>query len=158
MSYLHLPRIVFSGDFISDVSTVNNDTAHYNNETFRPSFQAPALKGTRSSNGWWNPEGGATFNFQNCSIQKICYSDGTIADASSMQNLIGEFIEGAEGRSAGKMVDLDPQQQMVSELWAVRLRIVNKTGDEVLSGDLVTTALEIYKFAKQMVLQSMVKH
>jgi hypothetical protein len=137
MSYLHLPRIVFSGDFISDVSTVNNDVAHYNIDTFRPSFQE---YGQGAVNGWWNPEGGATFNFQNCSIQKLCYSDGTVADSTSMQDLIGEFIEGAEGRSAGKMVDLDPQQQMVSQLWAVKLRITNSAGDEILVGDLFTTA------------------
>lgn len=137
MSYLHLPRILFSGDFISDVSTVNNDPAHYNNETFRPSFQD---YGQGAVNGWWNPEGGATFNFQDCTVQKICYSDGTVADSSSMLDLIGEFIQGAEGRSAGKMVDLDPQQQMVSQLWAVTLRIVNAAGDEILSGELYPTA------------------
>lgn len=139
MSYLHLPRIVFTGDFLSDVSTINNDVSHYNVDTFRPSFQKPNISGV---NGWWNPEGGASFDFKDCQIQKICYSDGTTADSSDMNDLIGEFIRGAEGRSPAKMVDLDPQQQLVSELWAVQLRIVNKAGDEVLSGDLVTTAFK----------------
>ncbi|MDG1332705.1 MAG: hypothetical protein P8P74_10265 [Crocinitomicaceae bacterium] len=137
MSYLHKPRIIFSGDFISDVSTVNNDVAHYNNATFIPSFQE---FGQGSDNGWWNPEGGATFAFQDCLIKKVCYSDGTSANDSSIDDLVGEFVQGAEGRSAGKMVDLDPQQQGVSELWALRLRIVTKSGEEVLAGDIFPTA------------------
>ncbi len=58
MSYLDSTHLTFSGDFIADVSTVNNDPAHYNNDTFVPSFQQPALNRT---NGWWNPEGGATY-------------------------------------------------------------------------------------------------
>ncbi|MFK7785008.1 MAG: hypothetical protein AB8B56_07825 [Crocinitomicaceae bacterium] len=137
MSYLHLPRIVFSGDFISDVSTVNNTVAHYDVQTFKPSFQDYDQRGK----GLWNPEGGATFDFQNCIVKKLFYSDGSTADATSnVMDLIGEFIQGAEGRSAGKMVDLDPQQQLVSELWAVKLRITNAAGDEILVGNISTTA------------------
>ena len=60
MAYLNAPRLIFSGDFLSDVSTVNNDTAHYNNATFQPNFQE---FGKGSANGWWNPEGGAVFDF-----------------------------------------------------------------------------------------------
>ncbi len=74
MSYLHAPRLVFTGDFLSDVSTVNNDTAHYNNTTFQPNFQEP---GKGATNGWWNPEGGAVFDFQNCSVKQIFLPDGT---------------------------------------------------------------------------------
>lgn len=134
MSYLHLPRLIFSGDFISDVSTVNNDPQHYNNATFIPSFQEFGQGGT---NGWWNPEGGATFNLQDCTICGITYKDGT----SQINNkLVGMFVKGPEGSSSGKMVDLDPQQQMVSELWAVRLRILTKQDVLLLEGDLEVTA------------------
>ena len=55
MSALHLPRLVFSGDFQADVSTVNNDVRHYDTATFEPRFQQPASGATR--NGWWNPSG-----------------------------------------------------------------------------------------------------
>jgi hypothetical protein len=134
MSYLHTPRLVFTGDFLSDVSTVNNDPAKYNNDTFQPNFQIP---GKGSANGWWNPEGGAIFNLQDCSIKQAVYKDGTSVEASD--DLIGQFVKCAEGRASGKMVDLDPQMQMVSQLWGIKLRITNKAGDLLLLGDLTTT-------------------
>ena len=65
MSYLHPPRIVFSGTFQADVSTVNNDVRHFDNATFEKRFQdfqkqsqdPPAT----IMNGWWNPEGTGAF-------------------------------------------------------------------------------------------------
>jgi hypothetical protein len=128
MSYLHLPRLTFSGDFLSDVSTVNNDTQHFNNTTFEPSFQLP---GQGSSNGWWNPEGGATFSFENCRVMRVTKEDGTIAEDLSLDAIIGQIVVGGEGRNSGKMVDLDPDNQMVSALWGVTFRILN-AGNELL--------------------------
>ena len=133
MSYLHTPRLVFTGDFLSDVSTINNDPAKYNNSTFQPSFQTPGL---HSANGWWNPEGGAIYNLQDCSIKQAVYKDGTKAEAND--ELIGQFVKCADGRASGKMVDLDPQMQMCSELWGMKLRIMNNSGDLLMSGILTT--------------------
>lgn len=130
MSYLHSPRLVFSGDFKSDVSTVNNDPAHYNNDTFVPSFQE---FGTGATNGWWNPEGGATFDFVNCNVKQIALPDGT---AQADDIIIGCIVSSADDRAGGKMVDLDPQQQMVSQLWAVRLRISTAQGELLFQGDI----------------------
>lgn len=136
MSYLHLPRLVFTGDFLSDVSTVNNDTAHYNNATFKPNFQEP---GQGATNGWWNPEGGAAFDFQNCVIQQITLPDGTTQSNPSEDTVLGMTIQGSPGRPTGKMVDLDPDQQMVSALWCVQIRICNAQNEVLLQGDLATT-------------------
>lgn len=133
MSFLHTPRLVFSGDFLSDVSTVNNDPAHYNNKTFKKSFQE---FGEGAKNGWWNPEGGAVFDFQNCSIKQLISKDGTVSDSGE---LIGELIKGADGRATGKMVDLDPQQQGCSQLWAVRLRILTQANELLLEGFIEAT-------------------
>lgn len=133
MSFLHTPRLVFSGDFLSDVSTVNNDPAHYNNETFEKSFQE---FGKGAVNGWWNPEGGAVFDFQNCTVQQLIAKDGTITNTG---DLIGELVKGAEGRATGKMVDLDPQQQGCSQLWAVRLRVLTKANELLLDGFMEAT-------------------
>ncbi|MDW3196006.1 MAG: hypothetical protein R8G66_26785 [Cytophagales bacterium] len=137
MSYLNTPRLVFSGDFLSDVSTVNNDPAHYNNATFEPNFQE---WGQGAANGWWNPEGGAVFDFQNCTIQKLTYADGSEAISAKESPLIGQLIQGAEGRTTGKMVDLDPQQQGVSALWAVHLRITTSDNELILDGELTTVS------------------
>src|SRR5690606_5523804 len=105
MSYLHLPRLLFSGDFKSDVSTVNNDPAHYNNATFQPSFQEP---GEGSTNGWWNPEGGATFTFLNCEVKQVVMPGDQVLTNPIDDPIIGQQVLGAEGRNTGKMVDLDP--------------------------------------------------
>ncbi|QQD12162.1 hypothetical protein [Sphingobacterium sp. UDSM-2020] len=137
MSYLHLPRLTFSGDFLSDVSTVNNDTQHYNNATFEPSFQLP---GQNSSNGWWNPDGGATFGFQNCQVMQVTAEDGTIITDSSLDGVIGQIVTGGEGRNSGKMVDLDPDQQMVSALWGVTFRILNAQNELLLEGKIKPTS------------------
>lgn len=137
MSYLHAPRLVFTGDFLSDVSTVNNDTAHYNNTTFQPNFQEP---GQGATNGWWNPEGGAVFDFQNCSVRQIFLPDGTTQASPSDDIIIGQAVVGAEGRPTGKMVDLDPDAQMYSALWCVQLRICTANGDLLFKGDITTTS------------------
>lgn len=136
MSYLHFPRIVFSGDFSSDVSTVNNDTQHYNNATFESSFQIP---GQGATNGWWNPEGGATFGFQNCTIQQATNENGTTITDPALDGIIGQLVTGAEGRNSGKMVDLDPDQQMVSELWGVTFRILSAHNELLLEGRIKPT-------------------
>lgn len=143
MSYLHAPRLVFTGDFLSDVSTVNNDTAHYNNATFKPNFQEP---GKGATNGWWNPEGGAVFDFQNCSVRQIFLPDGTTQTNPANDIVIGQTISGAEGRPTGKMVDLDPDAQMVSALWCVQLRICNAHGDLLFKGDIATTCFRDIQF------------
>jgi hypothetical protein len=137
MSYLHAPRLVFTGDFLSDVSTVNNDTAHYNNATFQPNFQEP---GKGATNGWWNPEGGAVFDFQNCAVKQIFLPDGTTQTSQSDDLIIGQAVVGAEGRPTGKMVDLDPDAQMYSALWCTQLRICAANGDLLFKGDINTTS------------------
>lgn len=136
MSYLHSPRLIFTGDFKSDVSTVNNDPAHYNNQTFQPSFQEFGQSGT---NGWWNPEGGASFGFLDCWIRQITLADGTTQVATADDIILGQPVGDFGDRATGKMVDLDPQEQGSSELWAVTLRI-GRADEELLRGDVKPTA------------------
>lgn len=140
MSYLHLPRLTFSGDFISDVSTVNNDTQHYNNATFEPSFQLPSQGAGHANNGWWNPEGGATFGFQNCRITQATNEDGSVVNDPALDNIIGQIVAGADGRNSGKMVDLDPDNQMVSALWGVTFRILTAQNELLLEGKIKPTS------------------
>lgn len=146
MSYLSFPRLIFTGDFLSDVSTVNNDTAHYNNATFRPNFQEPAAPSQLSSNGWWNPEGGAVFNFENCIVQQVTMQDGSVLADSSSEPVLGQIVGGVEGRPTGKMVDLDPDMQMVTGLWCVQVRIYTSQNEMLLQGDLNTTCFRDLQF------------
>jgi hypothetical protein len=146
MSYLNVPRLTFSGDFISDVSTVNNDPQHYNNNTFKKSFQE---FGTGSNNGWWNPEGGATFGFQDCYVQQITGEDGNSSSDPLLDGIIGQIVCGAEGRNSGKMVDLDPQQQMVSQLWGVTFRILTAKNELLLEGKIKPTGFRDLQMRQQ---------
>jgi hypothetical protein len=120
MSYLGFPRIHFSGEFQADPSTVNNDPSHFNDVTFTPNDQ---LYGDGETNGWWNPNGTAYWRLRNCRVQSLYYSDGSYCDASVIDPIIGLPIQGARDRVSAKLVDLDPEQQMVSEIWGLQIRL-----------------------------------
>ncbi|MGB3183810.1 MAG: hypothetical protein WBB45_20625 [Cyclobacteriaceae bacterium] len=132
--YLSSSAIIFSGDFQSDVSTVNNDVRHYDNATFEKRFQEP--KEGDVMNGWWNPKGGAIFRFLNATVTRCLDKNG---DDVSGSPLLGNQVTNAGDRSGGKMVDLDPQMQMTSEIWGVRISIVAADGTICMEGRLMHT-------------------
>lgn len=135
VSYLDTPQLRFAGDFQADVSTVNNDVRHYDVATFEPRFQQPR-EGTGPRNGWWNPMGGAAFRLIGCTVQDA----RTDADAAAASDpLVSAHVSSGPERSSGKMVDLDPQMQMTSELWGVRIQIHAADGRVFLEGDLHAT-------------------
>ena len=120
MSYLDFPRLNFSGNFMTDPSTINNDPTHYNDSTFTPNDQ---LRGQGASDGWWNPRGAAYWQFQDCSVKSVVYLDGSVNADPSLDPVVGLDVNGAEEKVSGKLVDLDPQQQMVSQVWGFKINI-----------------------------------
>ncbi|RBL90354.1 hypothetical protein [Chitinophaga flava] len=137
MSYLHLPRIIFTGDFQADVATVNNDVRHFDNETFEKRFQFPREESSDINNGAWNPEGSNNFKLLNCQIIQGTLPDERVVNNQTDDILIGASVNGSPYFSNGKMVDLDPQMQMASELWAVKLRFSTHDGQLLLEGDIL---------------------
>ncbi len=136
MSYLHSPRLVFSGQFQADPSTVNNDPTHFDNTTFQPNYQD---YGKGQNNGWWNPDGTGNWRLIGCQVVSITYKDGSNTNDPSIDPIIGLSLTDTDSRVAGKIVDLDSQQQMVSELWGVIVRLVS--GDtNLFIGDYQTAA------------------
>jgi len=133
MSYLNTPRLTFSGQFQADPSTVNNDPTHYNNQTFEPSFQD--YQSATDLNGWWNPDGTGNWRFMGCKVTSVTYQDGTSTNDPLLDPIIGMSIMDTDTRTAGKIVDLDSQQQMVSELWGFMVRIVSQDGTTMMKGD-----------------------
>lgn len=117
MSYLDPIRLHFSGRFQADPSTVNNDPANFDNATFDP------------TNGMWNPTGSGAWRLVDCRVTRVCYSDGTSSTLSSEDSAVGLRVIGANERVAGKLVDLDSQQQMVSQIWGLVVRLTNGTSD-----------------------------
>lgn len=118
MSYLDLPRLHFRGWFQADVSTVNNDVRFYQNASFVPEYQQ------LNQNGSWNPEGTGVFRFLDCAV--------TSFDGVTVQN--------ADNRAPGKLVDLDPQQQMVSQIWGMQVRLVDGAGKTLVQGEFKAAA------------------
>ncbi|HYC93421.1 MAG TPA: hypothetical protein VEO54_29715 [Thermoanaerobaculia bacterium] len=127
MSYLDRVRLHFSGQFQADPSTVNNDPTHYDNATFLPEYQLPQTD--TSANGWWNPDGSASWRLVDCHVTRVCYVDGSSTNDVAADPVVGMRIMDANKRVAGKLVDLDPQQQMVSQIWGLLVRLTDGVND-----------------------------
>lgn len=135
MSYLVGPRITFAGLFQADVSTINNEVRYYSNKDFQPSFQERQPSSAVPEGGWWNPDGSGAFRFIDCTVRGALWADGTWVTDKARDLAIGLSVGNALGRSAGKMVDLDPQMQMVSALWGLGVRLTDGTGPGYVAGD-----------------------
>jgi hypothetical protein len=118
MSYLKAPRLIFAGQFQADPSTVNNDPEHFNTNKFQSNYTLP---GAGATNGWWNPGGTAAWRFIGCTVQRVVYGDGTFCDDPAVDSVVGAPVTGSDTGVEGKLVDLDPEQQMVSEIWGFQV-------------------------------------
>ena len=145
MSALHQPRLVFSGDFQADVSTINNDVRHYDTATFEPRFQQPASGAVR--NGWWNPSGSGAFRLIGCTVRAITHRDpGSSADEDPVAAC---SVGGSASRVSGMMVDLDPQWQMASEIWGLTVRLDDAEGGTLLEGSFEPAPFRDISFVRQ---------
>lgn len=145
--YLCPLRLNFAGQFQADVSTVNNDVRHYDNAAFEPNFQDLGTK--QNPNGWWNPTGSGAFRFVNCHVTSVGYVDGTTTEDHAADPIIGSRVDGARNRSAGKLVDIDPQWQLASAPWGLQVRLV--AGDvELLRGEYKSHAFRDLWFSRNV--------
>lgn len=134
MSYCSIPRLSFTGKFQADVSTVNNDVRHYDNTTFQLAYQttqqtAPNNPNRVIANGWWNPDGTGAFRLVDVDIKQALLSP----DPSTDDPAVGLTLNAQIERSAAKLVDLDPQFQMGSMIFGMRIALV-RDGVEYLRG------------------------
>ncbi len=143
MSYLNLPRLVFTGDFQADVNTVNNDVRHYYNPAFTEDNWMQEESG---HGGWWNPDGGSIFRLVNCSVKQACYPDGSQANDSEKDPIIGKNVSGPLNASSAKIVDLDPQFQFTSQLWGLKLCIYDNENEVLLSGTVEPSGFKDLQF------------
>ena len=135
MSYLTYPRLHFSGKFQADPSTVNNNPDNFSADQ----FQADYTKLTDKDGDAWNPKGTGSWRFQECIVTAVEYSDGTSCKDPKTEPVIGMSIANINSKVAAKIVDLDTQQQMVSEIWGFQLSLIGSDGP-VFTGDLQTVA------------------
>ena len=126
MSYLSQSlRLHFAGQFQATVSTVNNDVTHFNNETFDPSFQ-------ERPGGWWNPQGDGVWRLMGCRITSAYLADGQ--EAAGDDPVLQMQIADSDDSAPAKIVDLDPQQQMVSMIFGLTVRIADGNGRTLMKG------------------------
>lgn len=132
MSYLQFPRLIFSGKFQADPSTVNNDPEHFDSAKFKPNYDT---FGDGATNGWWNPKGTGAWRFKDCTVKQVQYTDGTSCTDATQDPVVGMEINSVVDRVEGKLVDLDPEQQMVSEVWGFQVFLGSKDSAIGFGGD-----------------------
>jgi hypothetical protein len=133
MSYLDIPRLHFSGRFQADVSTINNDVRYFDNAAFQEKYQ------TMSGGGAWNPEGTGIFRLVDCRVTGARTAQGSLGTRAE-DSVIGMALQNADDRVFGKLVDLDPQQQMVSQIWGMRLRLTDGKSPALFAGEFAPAA------------------
>jgi hypothetical protein len=131
MSYLNTLRLHFAGQFQCNVSTVNNDPGHYDNAIFQPSYQSMQGPQMNPPNGWFNPQGDAAFRLLGCQVTAAWTPGGAVKPSDPV---MGYIIADSDDQAPAKMVDLDPEQQLVSEIWGLQVRIADQAGNTVMRG------------------------
>ncbi len=132
MSYLDATRLHFAGRFQANVSTVNNDPAHYDNATFKASYQKMEGPKMVPPNGWFNPQGDAAWRFLGCSVTSAWLPTGAVPTGDPV---LGYLVADSDSHAPAKLVDLDPEQQLVSEIWGLQVRLATSDGTTVVQGD-----------------------
>lgn len=152
MSYVDLPRIHFFGQFYADPSTVDNTLGN-----FDPSVVLQSTDPTAPGYVSWNPFGTHKFAFQNCTVQSAVGTDGSAYDTSEGDSIVGAVVESTDANFPAKsptcvyysypakMVDLDTDQQMVSQIWGFQVRITTSSGAEVAGQMSVTSLADIWQ-------------
>ena len=131
MSYLDYPRIHFSGQFQADPSTINNTPNNYNPAVY------PEPNDLGNVELYWAPLGTSTFQFKECVVSRVDYSPTESATTPKEDPIIGQAVisvnnGGGSKLVGGVIVDLDPTQQNVSEVWGLEVQIGN--GDTMVHG------------------------
>jgi hypothetical protein len=130
MSYLNSLRLHFAGRFQANVSTVNNDPGHFDNATFLPNYQD--MQTRADPNGWFNPQGDAAFRLLGCTVTAAWHDGKTVPASDPVLKCI---VADSDARVTAKLVDLDSEQQLVSEIWGLQVRIADAEGSTLLRGD-----------------------
>jgi hypothetical protein len=129
VSYLDPPRLHFAGRFQASISTVNNDPIHFDNATFKPEYQQ--LQTDTAMNGWFNPRGDADWRLIGCEVTNAVMPDGSQGTGDPVLDCL---VADSDRLPPAKLVDLDPEQQLVSMIWGLEMRICDANGANLLRG------------------------
>jgi hypothetical protein len=139
MSYLGSLRIHFAGKFQAAISTVNNDPLHFNTADFKPQYQEMQTGSDPDQwNGWFNPRGSGDWRLIECAVTSAWLADGT--QTASDDPVLAAIVADSDRLSPAKLVDIDPEQQLVSTIWGMEVRIATPAGENLLRGSFSPTA------------------
>jgi hypothetical protein len=124
MSYLNPLRLHFAGQFQAAVSTVNNIHDNFDSATFKPEYQEVGAQGS------WNPSGDGDFRLSSCSVTGAYDTGG--APVGPSDPVLGYLVADSDRAAPGKLVDLDTDQQMCSQIWGLEVRICDGEGANLL--------------------------
>jgi hypothetical protein len=132
MSYLNTLRLHFAGQFQANVSTVNNDPAHFDNAAFQPGYQLLQGPNMQPPNGWFSPQGDAAFRLLGCRVTSAWTPSGQV---TASDPVLQALVADSDSSVPAKLADLDSEQQLVSEIWGLQVRIADSQGNSMLTGD-----------------------
>jgi hypothetical protein len=89
--------------------------------------------------GSWNPEGDSYWRLMGCRVTGAYGPDG--APAAENDPVRACLLADSDRETAGKLVDLDPQQQLVSQIWGMDVRVTTADGATLLRGRFEPAAL-----------------
>ncbi|HEX2078939.1 MAG TPA: hypothetical protein VHG08_14550 [Longimicrobium sp.] len=133
MSYLDLPRFHLFGTFCATPSTINNVIQNYNPDTPFIDSMGPE-PGARG----WNPSGRALFKVD-VTVQTVTGADGK--PVASGDALIGATLVSIPNPNHAKIVDLDPHQQNVSQVFGLTVQLIAADGTALFTGSVAPCAL-----------------
>lgn len=106
MSYLDVPRLHFAGRFVARPSTLNNTGSN-----FEPGVTNPYPS--------WNPKGNHFWQFLDCSVKTAVNNDGPV----TQDPVLNATVLSTDTPSPAKLVDLDTEQQLVSQIWGLQIKV-----------------------------------
>jgi hypothetical protein len=131
MSYLNPLRLHFAGQFQASISTVNNVSGNFNPDHFKTPADKQARWTNESKFGGFSTYGDAAWRLIGCNITSAFMPGGL----PSSDPILSLLIADSDSKVSAKLVDLDSEQQLVSEIWGLQVRIADGNGNTLLRGD-----------------------
>jgi len=120
MSYLDLPRFHFKGQFFADPSTINNSITNFDTTVV---YNNNPPSATNPTSVFWNPSGSHFFKILRSSVGVAIASNGAAFTTSLADPLVGATIQSLSDPLWARIVDLDPDQQGISQIYGLKIQL-----------------------------------
>ena len=104
------PRLHFSGGFVCDPATVNNNIENFDIKSFVPHH---ALSSSEGGKGLYSPRGTNSFLLTNVVVRSVCYSNQACTGNKENDDVIGRKIKGRTTVIVGPVVKIWAFAQLI---------------------------------------------